>query len=1396
MEKTTKMRLKTNSLIRNTLLLYLSLLKSINSAGITKRVVYSKVSKQDKITFEIPIPAEKGTTGTEDTHIKYTSSNPTVLKIFQTNYQPIYFLGPKKCSVLKKYPPGILPRSTDTTFYALCNSDHIVSFRHKKTGPKATDFTIDQIRQSSLKFDTKKIRLASCLSFVVYTDQITKKKTIKILCKMEDVEGASTYKITSVTMGQDFNISKPTDNNNADFLIQASYPLEPSPKMTVLSLRFTSDGKKVDQQCLVFYRIPEAKQIKDFVDFNNHFLRYYNLRSNREGVLEFEQGLLQANRVKFLTDIYFVDSTTFLLSGYLQTSKFLMTIYYKLPDVTSTPTAITRYENPNQIQRGWMQVKPYIDSKDKKSKIFAVYADYQRGMIGICNNLLLTGKGFVGACDKIEFLAELGVSSGSFGCLDQTGCFFAYKKADFSSNTGFMLFKPAVKNLPQFSMSTPGLVKLLILDRGHIMGIDSLNWAQVYLLAAKRTRFLIDLSKETRQNPTYTVSQAVHDPKSPTKKVVINQYNYQVDYINNLFGEINAPETIPNMFWYKNEYMRIYTSQKYWEGNALEFAASGSNLTSVVIKNNQINAFFKEKTKPGFTKIPFGKELVHFNGTRISYYECSIQAGEQFNYFCSQRKSTIVNGGESIVYLGVMNDLSSLVITKDMVPGRNRARLIFNIQGTLIQQILRFNINLFDLYVIDGDLIILMVIDEVLSGASKSFLLKLFFKGTKVRSIDKFEQFKTEKQVTPTTRFECLTGLQYDQVSQWAYFLENCGPNFNKVHRLKISDKGEYSHVSTMTLTDELFSDSLKGRLRMCVHKEQVLLVELGTKNIKLTRYGFLKSSQDLGFGSFAIEKIVKVYCPKYTSNFLVLVEMPVPPEKPRRDSYFKMITFTWESVQKAQSRILSISDYLMNVTKPEASLIVHSNKQYYFSYSAGLWDYKPPANPGNPEDKIKVVTPPTSKTSSSSSEGSETSGTTGATTSATTSATSRSSTSASPSPTGTGTTSKETSATSAGTKGSETASKTATKKRVLREEESAQKPASRALRDASDADRNAGEMMLAATPQTDSTQKPGHQNHQDDSKKKPQVIKGLSQVYLSKLLTATPPMLLVKTNNTKESITISVTNPSSKKPIQRPLKAEFEEYKSNIDFNHNNKTFYIQERDYKLKDISVITGHVLSILKSGSEKEGKIVTYKPRIRFEKNFKESKNNTAKALRVFGDFSDNSVPNDTKLFDFFKEMKFKYNVIVGLTDLQGQSRVYIYNNTDYLAKRIDMHSICRGLDFDMDVNDQNVVVFSVCKVKIGKALAPTIAVKTTNIDAFVIGDLSYYGSTIANYTQISGWIGRDYGDLIVIGFNRKGDKSLQMIRIDMKKAKKDPATNSVRFDYQTLWSIDRGERLDF
>lgn len=891
------------------------------------KITFRTVSKTDNIALKLigeSQSASQMNTNPEE-YIQYKTTDPQISQK-NDNFNLVANLGNYSCSMMKSFSPN----AEMDNLYLLCNSSEILVYTRNKS-QKNPGSDIYRFNATSKLKKSDKFLLQTCLNFVIYKEVVSSNITIQALFKVLDkVSSVTSYLLIPVGVGKEIDIGNPS--NSFNLTIDSKYPIEPSFDFSSDMVKLKKkDGNVVDVQSLLIYRKPSLKNINDQAQFNNGYIWIYNLVDKTVSVFNLQQGNLN---LKVITDVFLMDSKTFLVTGYKNNNAFLTTFKIVKKDAEFTFASMKEFKVPEDVKKGFGMVHRINYQNNNTNKLIGLYSDFEKKLHGICQVDFSNDKGYLGKC-KYEQSLQNSIASKGLGCLNENQCYFAFNsETDFNLMTGYSLFSK--NNTSAFSSNFKIFFKasLIGLDSSkNVIGVNKQNWIKSFTMK-KITIFQIDGSKLTQSPQTLSIEKKVYDPvKKNTTSMV---YKIEIHSIDSLFLDFTIPPMIPKVYGYLGNFFEVDTNAKSFSGNALEFMTEGTGFNSVVMGTNNVNFTFEKKyskfDKANTRIIPFKQKVFRYaKGKDLEFFNCKTKEANVISYNCTFFQQIKTASSESLFDVYNVDDFTNLIVKG--FDNQYKSKVIFVTQNLIKQSLLEFKITSFKALKIGSSLHLIMITSQLdQTKTERMFISRVRFENFDMNGKDlKMTNIFQIPLSSLGPNLNCIKNLNISPSGNKINAINNCGDFSDSFISADIDGTGKLSNISRLRFYDQMFSSTKKQMLKYCLKGDQLLLAEINTDKIKMTRIGLLEFSEDLGIKELNVTKIVDIFCPGSSNKFVVLAEV-----KPRvstnntKMKTYKMIIYTWGAFNDANNRITSKTKEIPMLKNP---LISFQHNQFSLSY-------------------------------------------------------------------------------------------------------------------------------------------------------------------------------------------------------------------------------------------------------------------------------------------------------------------------------------------------------------------------------------------------------------------------------------------------------------------------------
>lgn len=550
------------------------------------KMIYRTVSRTDKIAFKLINDTKIGAQPNQNPEefIQYKTSDGQITQK-NDNFNLVANLGNYSCSMMKTFSPN----PTMDNIYLMCNSSQILVYTKTKSQANPSNdiyrFNTSSKLKTSLKFSQQ-----ICLNFLIMKEVTSSSIKIHAIYKvMDKLSSVTSYLLAPIELGKEIDLENQAIISN--LTIDSKYPIEPDFEFFSEMIRMKKkDGNVVDVQSLLIYRKPSLKNINDQAQFNNGYIWIFNLVDKTLSVFNLQQGNLN---LKVITDIFLMDSRTFLVTGFKNNNAFLNTFKIVKKDDNFTFASLNEFKVPEDIKKGIGMISRTVYQNNSTKKLIGLYSDFEKKLHGICDVDFAANKGYLGKC-KYEQSLDNSIASKALGCLNENQCFFAFNsQSDFNLITGYSLYSK--NNTSAFSSNFKIFFKgsLIGLDPSkNVIGINKENWIKQFSMK-KVTIFEIECSKLTTSPQTLSIEKKVYDPAK--KNTTSQTFKIEIHSIKSLFEDFTIPQAIPKVYGYLGNYFEVDTNSPSFSGNGLEFGTKGSGFISMVMGSNNASFIFEDK---------------------------------------------------------------------------------------------------------------------------------------------------------------------------------------------------------------------------------------------------------------------------------------------------------------------------------------------------------------------------------------------------------------------------------------------------------------------------------------------------------------------------------------------------------------------------------------------------------------------------------------------------------------------------------------------------------------------------------------------------------------------------------------------------------------------------------
>jgi hypothetical protein len=414
----------------------------------------------------------------------------------------------------------------------------------------------------------------------------------------------------------------------------------------------------------------------------------------------------------------------------------------------------------------------------------------------------------------------------------------------------------------------------------------------------------------------------------PKKKIkVAHQWTIKLNIMKNLFDKINVPQTIPEKYWYQDVFYSIDIKKKLFKGNGLNFEVQGKDINSIILKDNEVKFEFESKFSIEDPKFVYEDKAITLNKAQgLVYYDCGVEAKEQTQYKCTKKFQQKIDTSEQVQSMGGL-PAGRLFITTGFEKMR-RTRFTFFSEEAKNSILKNFKILLYDYWTVGSKVHILALTEEKDDEQKiKREIKKIVFEGLTAnkQNSKKFQHkilFKISEDLNDLRKINCLQDIQYDLETSYVYYLDNCGIYQNAIHRFKFDKEGRKSQLESMILESDQFKKSKKGTLKICVKDDELLVVEIGSKNMRMIRFGLEVFDQDLGLEEMKVEAVKGVVCPPMEDKFMVVFRTG--------EDMFRPVVFNWGKFDDAMDRIVNVG---IEVKGMKEFFGVYSDEWFFLQY-------------------------------------------------------------------------------------------------------------------------------------------------------------------------------------------------------------------------------------------------------------------------------------------------------------------------------------------------------------------------------------------------------------------------------------------------------------------------------
>lgn len=916
--KETKRPVKHVSVIQKTILTSLCFLfKTALQAEI--KMNFKTISRTDKLAIKLTKDTDQKISNPED-YIEYSTQKNSQITQKSDNFQLIGNLGKDDCNVMKTY----LTSSGEENIYLICNKNEIKQFSKNPT----VSGEIYKLKKSSKVKKSSKFSEPNCVNVIEFKDVASSKMRLMVICQVKDVTGLVSYKLADVIIGSEIDLEAV---NVIDMTMEKQFPLEPEMEIFEGMIKLKKkDGNVVNAQTLVFYRKPPLKILNSQTEYENKYVRIVNLVDKTVSLFDLNQNELKTLQLSLVTSVYLLDPVTFLISGFTKSKNFLTTFKIVKNDADfKFKEKLKEYKLPEDVKKGFAQIELYRNSKGVEQRL-VTYSDLDKKLHGICLVDFKGDRGYIQKCKYEQSLAD-SVCYRSLGCINENQCFFGFKnQADFTTVTGYSRF--TVDNERKFPSNFKIFFKgkkLAMNSKFALIGLSSENWLKEFN-QRKVTVFEIDCSKLTKSPEELIIEKKTYNPKD--KKTTSDSYKIQISSVPSLFTDFRIPGSMKKIFWYLETIFNIDNNNGFYNGNALQFSTEGKGIETFVISDNEVNLKFQDKRYENFDEsktqiLPFGGSMLRMSKkTGFEFFSCEFEEKNKIEYNCKFIKKISIGPKEKFSCLFNLDDTTDIILTD--LSGEFKSKLFFIMGKIVIEKTLDYKVLSFEAIKVKSSIHLIMAVSRLDDKKNPSnFLTRTKFDKTGTDSLSMSSLYQVPLSSTGKD-LKCVRKIVFLSEKDEVNLLDNCGNFQDSLTDIKIDQKGKITNSNNYRFYDEGFSNFKKDSLQFCYRGDQLLLAEIGSSKIRLTRKNLLEFEEDLGLKQLNIEKISQIYCPKSSDGFLILGE--VKATKDQKGSKFKAVVYKWDRFQNAENRIMSQSREILNLINPVFS---YKSGKFFMNY-------------------------------------------------------------------------------------------------------------------------------------------------------------------------------------------------------------------------------------------------------------------------------------------------------------------------------------------------------------------------------------------------------------------------------------------------------------------------------